>query len=177
MKSVNFHASAETQIFDFDGSHVKRTMIRSSLDTFEDGHTFEIFTVCESVTSGKSSVLVIETFSLDSVNGPPSLWAGRSQEHCCHLNSHGILSFCGNPYLVSLDRVAFNEESVRRIIIASSVEVTGDCCFENCYLESMGFEEQSHVVMIGEHGFYSTPVERVTLPASLETLGARCFAK
>ena len=83
--------------------------------------------------------------------------------------------------LVSIGKNAFNYTSLVSVEIPNTVVTIGDYAFHNCNLESITFEENSHLASIGDYALGSSysntnPLyESIEIPSSVTHIGKYVF--
>lgn len=68
--------------------------------------------------------------------------------------------------------------NIQKAMIPSFVEIIDNCAFEMCFsLLVVCFNKDSNLRLIGQNGFYSTPIEEIKLPCHLSKIDIFAFFK
>ncbi|MBR1987596.1 MAG: leucine-rich repeat protein [Clostridia bacterium] len=70
----------------------------------------------------------------------------------------------------------YNNTTVQRVVIPSSIKSIGGSAFGECYgLRNVTFAENSQLETIGDSAFFECPISSIELPSSLKTIGSEVF--
>jgi hypothetical protein len=162
MKSISFERQSQLRVLRkeaFYEAHLESICLPCSIEILERG----CFHKC---------------FFLTSTSFEPNSQLQEIGIHAfCHCRSLANISFEMEPRSQWIERWAFADGSLRKVMIPRRIEILQYGCFSGCKnLESVLFEPRSQLRRIEAYAFINTGLRGITIPKTVKILERACLS-